>query len=368
MFDVWMLPADHGDCLWIEYGDDKKKYRVLIDGGTPHSFKTWSRRIKDFPGKTLRFELFVITHVDADHIGGALELLRNLGRLGKKIEFGDVWFNGWRHLQDIMGDMQGELVTNHLVRRRLGWNLAFERRAIVVPQGGELPAHVLPGGLRLTLLSPTHAQLDKLKLRWEKTITGAEKVLGRVKDKEKYFEPPSDLLGDEPPDVDDLADRRFNPDRTVANGSSIALLAEYQDGETEKRCLFAADAHVGVLVHSLKRLMQDRRRVRDGRLVVDALKMSHHGSRNNISKGLLDLLDCPRFLFSTNGQQFSHPSPEGVARVIKYGRVSGGPNPQLFFNYQSAFNKIWNNPVLFEKYEYEAKYPPVGEDGLLISL
>ena len=363
-----MLPADHGDCLLVEYGDQSKPNRVLIDGGTQHSFKAWSQLITKFPEEKIEFELFVITHVDADHIGGALELLRNFERLGKKIEFGDVWFNGWRHISDTLGDMQGELVTDHLVRRRLSWNRAFDERAIVLPASGELVTHPLPGGLRLTLLSPTRKQLDTLKVRWSETITAAKKVLGRVSDKEKYFEKPADLMGAGPPDIDDLLKKPFKADRTVANGSSIALLAEYTDGGTEKRCLLTGDAHVGVLVNSLQTLMKDPQRVRDGRLVVDALKLSHHGSQKNVSKGLLDLLDCSRYLVSTNGQQFDHPNPEAVARVITYGRTDAGRNPKLFFNYKSTVNEIWNERDLRELHQYEVEYPADGVEGLVVDL
>ena len=368
MFKIHMLPADHGDCLLVEYGDPSKPHRVLIDGGTQHSFKAWSQLISAFPEEKIEFELFVITHVDADHIGGALELLRNFERLGKKIEFGDIWFNGWRHISDTLGDMQGELVTDHLVRRNLPWNRAFSEKAIVVPPTGELPTHNLPGGLQLTLVSPTRKQLEALKVRWHKTITDAKKVLGQVADKEKYFETPTDLMGAEPPDVDELLKTRFRDDKTVANGSSIALLAEYVDGPIEKRCLLTGDAHVGVLLNSLKTLVNDQRRVKDGRLVVDALKVSHHGSKNNISKDLLDLLDCSKYLISTNGQQFEHPDPEAIARVVRFGRTQGGPNPRIFFNYKSRFNEIWNEDALIDLHEYEVEYPADGTEGLAIEL
>ena len=33
-FDIEMLPAGHGDCLWIEYGDESATHRWLIDCGT----------------------------------------------------------------------------------------------------------------------------------------------------------------------------------------------------------------------------------------------------------------------------------------------------------------------------------------------
>ena len=371
MFTIQMLPADHGDCLWIEYGTGERTHHVLIDGGTPHSFKFLAERIKSFPGDTLDFELFVITHVDADHIGGSLELMRKINRLGKKIVFGDVWFNGWKHLSDQLGDMQGELVTNHLERRKLPWNKAFEERAAVVPEEGKLPVHQLPGGLRLTLLSPTRSKLDLLRERWEETITEEGEILGQVKDKEKFFEPhaPPDTLGDEIPDVEGLAAWRFSGDKTPANGSSIAFLAEYRDGRKEKRCLFTGDAHVDVLVSSVKRLIaEDNGRVTNGRLRVDALKVSHHGSRKNISKELLDLLDCRKFLFSTSGQQFSHPDREGVARVIKFGRAETGNEPKLYFNYKSEFNKVWDDDGLRFNHGYETEYPPANEEGILVKL
>lgn len=370
MFSLHMLPAGHGDCICIEYGDEQSPRRVLIDGGAPYSFKAWSQRLAGLPGGELHFELFVITHVDADHIGGALELLRNLDGFHKKIVFGDVWFNAWKHLlPDALGDLQGELVTDHLTRRDLPWNKAFGDKAVVVSATGSLPAWTLPGGLRLTLLSPTREQLDRLRARWKETITRGEKILGHVKDKEKYFKSPADALGDDLPDVDGLAEKEFTPDRTVANGSSIALLAEYGEGDAERRCLLTGDAHVGVLSDSLRRLMaEDGRRTTDNRLVVDAMKLPHHGSKNNVSKELLDLLYCPRFLFSTNGQQFKHPSPEGVARVIKYGRAKGEAARKLFFNYKTPVNKVWAEPGLLYKYEYQVEYPREGEAGLQIDL
>jgi glyoxylase-like metal-dependent hydrolase (beta-lactamase superfamily II) len=37
----------------------------------------------------------VVSHIDADHIGGVIELLEDTA-LG--VSFGDIWFNGYRHL------------------------------------------------------------------------------------------------------------------------------------------------------------------------------------------------------------------------------------------------------------------------------
>jgi glyoxylase-like metal-dependent hydrolase (beta-lactamase superfamily II) len=87
MFNIEMLPADHGDCLWITYGQGTEQRRILIDAGTAHSFSNFKQRINNLGKADRHFELFVITHIDSDHIGGSLELLREMDNLG--ITFGD---------------------------------------------------------------------------------------------------------------------------------------------------------------------------------------------------------------------------------------------------------------------------------------
>src|ERR1700687_5538080 len=158
-----MLPAGYGDCLWIEYGEDQTRpHRVLIDGGTPASFGALSARLKRLPEKSRQFELFVITHIDSDHIGGALPLLDRRAELS--VQFDDVWFNGYIHIQpgfdDVLGPVQGEKLTKHIVDQKLAWNAAFKNRGVVVSDRGALPTKVLPGGLKLTLLSPTWQELE----------------------------------------------------------------------------------------------------------------------------------------------------------------------------------------------------------------
>ena len=74
-FRIDMLPARRGDCLWIEYGDPTQPHRLLIDGGTGGTRRTIAKRLRDLPPDQRRLDLLVITHVDADHIAGMLELL-----------------------------------------------------------------------------------------------------------------------------------------------------------------------------------------------------------------------------------------------------------------------------------------------------
>ena len=100
------------------------------------------------------------------------------------------------------------------------------------------------------------------------------------------------------------------------------------------------------------------------RLKVDAFKVAHHGSQNNLSSELLKRLDCRHYLLSSNGDHFCHPDRQAVARIIKY----GGKQPTVHFNYRSRYNDVWAGPDLQEKYSYVADFPAADATGLAVSL
>ena len=50
MLKLEVLPAGHGDCLWIEYGDSASPRYVLIDGGAKGTYKRALKpKLVDFP-------------------------------------------------------------------------------------------------------------------------------------------------------------------------------------------------------------------------------------------------------------------------------------------------------------------------------
>src|ERR1700752_4301776 len=105
MLVVEALPAEFGDCLWIEYGDAKSPTTLLIDGGlgaTAEKIRERIRRALEERGvNKLTLRLFVITHIDKDHINGALAFLQ---APGVPVEFDEIWFNGRPQLaQDKFG-------------------------------------------------------------------------------------------------------------------------------------------------------------------------------------------------------------------------------------------------------------------------
>ncbi|MBS0494239.1 MAG: hypothetical protein JSS31_09850 [Proteobacteria bacterium] len=360
---VEMLPALHGDCLLVEYGDARRTRRLLIDGGPIGAYGALDQRLGQLPAGNRRFELMVLSHVDTDHIDGLVRLFANPRPWPFVV--GDVWFNGWRHLEQahgLLGGRQGEYFSALLARRMDDgcWNGAFGGKAVVVEDAGPLPVRELAGGMRLTLLSPTPQKLDKMRDAWRKDIAGAfepgdlDAAWQQLATQKRYL-PGQGLLGSTP-ELDQLLQKQSKPDNAAANGSSIAFLAECGG----KSCLFLADAHPDVICASLQRLLAARGL---DRLAVDAVKLAHHGSKGNTTDALMALIDSPRFLFSSNGAQFGHPDREAVQRVIAR---SAHASPTLFFNYLSDRNREWQSAELQRKLGFSAVYPEQENQPLVV--
>ena len=361
MFTIEMLEANEGDALWIEYGDPAKPHRILIDCGYKSTYREVMKRFDADPA--LELELFVLTHIDGDHIAGSVPFIADARVTPANVK--EVWFNGRGHMDDGLGVEQALYFTHYLKDKGFKWNEAFGGRAVVIEDGAALPVKRLAGGMTLTLLSPTREKLRKLAVAWDDEL---EKLMRRkgVDSEEEVVEQNSrtlapDRLGSDPK-VAELVTRPFKSDTTEPNGSSIAFLAEYKDpfdGNRDKAVLFLGDAHSPVVEESLGKLLAERQL---GRLTVDALKLSHHGSKNNTSRELLDLLVCKHFLFSTNGSKHDHPDPECVARVV----VKKRPGVELHFNYMTKINEVWK--PLEADFKFTARYPADGQKGLDVSV
>ncbi|WP_313401238.1 hypothetical protein [Stenotrophomonas sp.] len=353
MFEIEMLPAREGDALWIRYGDADASYQILIDGGRAGTYQDIKDRLAKLPEDQRKFELFVITHVDRDHIEGALKLLEDPDL---DLTFKEVWFNGYQHLRsdglETFGAVQGERLTAALLRRKECWNTAFDGGAVKVGAKDELVTIEFAGGLELTVLSPDAEKLQKMIPLWEKECRAADLVpgiearraeIGRLESFGRL------------PNVEWLAARAFKPDKEAPNGSSIALLAEY----CGKRVLLGGDAHVDRLAASVAALAGD-----GGTLALDAFKLPHHGASGNVSQHLLELIDCRRYLISTNGNYFQHPRAEAIARILKF----GGPRKAIYFNYATDFTSVWSDAALQREYDYVAEYSEATDGTLVVIL
>ena len=358
MLELRLLPARQGDAIWIRWQDGARVRQMMVDMGTPGT----GRRLRDWlsppDGAERAFELLVVTHIDADHIGGVLSCLVDEPPLD--VAFADVWFNGLDHLDppalESFGGAQGKRLMDWLAGRR--WNHAFGGRRITSEDAGA-PVE-LPGGLVVTVLGPPAERLVALEPQWRRELaaalakreappprTGELEAFGRARPAR--------------PDLPDLAalDARARlasgGDGSKPNGSSIALLLEYGG----RRVLLGADAYAGDLLATLQRLGGG------APVRLDAFKLPHHGSRENVTPALIEAVDCTRFLFSTDGTQFFHPDAEAVACVLNHG-LPDRPEIELWFNQRSEFTGWWDDPAWQARFKYAPIYG--GEDGLALRL
>ncbi len=357
-----MLPARHGDCIWIEYGTTRKTYRILIDAGpTP----TWSDSLKERVGAKAEFELLVLTHIDADHIAGAIPFLKDVNANEVAVTFKDVWFNGWPQIKDavkpakpkkkkrkgLLSAREGEIFSTLLHDGDHPWNEQFGGGPIQVTASGPLPVKKLAGGMKLTILSPTPGQLARLRRKWSKELArhglrpGAHAQYRRFLARTPVTET----------DAAKLAATPFRTDGSIPNAASIAFLAEY-DG---KAVLFTGDGVPKVLNLTIERLLRDREL---DRLRLDALKVAHHGSRGNTNLEMLELLDCDRYLISCNGDIHKLPDNEAIGRIIH----AGGTEPELVFNYDCARTEAWGlDDVRKKNPPYAVSFPDTNGHAVL---
>ena len=399
MLTLEMLPAGCGDCLWLEVGEPGNTRIVLIDGGVKATAGFLVERIRAAlaarRAARLKIDLLIITHYDNDHIEGILELLEKYQDL---VSFGDIWFNGDYQLMklpapdglgggrsdneleessglpadmlgagdlgwspaDLLGAVQADRLSELLRARGLPWNQAFNGEAAMITPAGTLPEPQWPGmpaGLKLTLLGPPIKRLRKLSQEWQKlagTFDPAEITLPVTT--------PADMLGgsDNWPPIF-LEDEKEPRDPSVPNGSSIALLLEYQG----KALLLTGDAHADDLEAALQRLLKQRQQPR---LPLDAFKLPHHGSSNNLSRALIEGVDCAHFLISTDGSRFMHPDQQTLLRLLRFSKS----RPHLGFNYDKATTGIWRDKkkdvVSGHFQDYDTAYPKTPGSSYVIKL
>jgi hypothetical protein len=359
VFTVEMLPAKDGDCLWIEYGKKEKPHRIIIDGGPIGAHGALRARIESLPIEERTFELLIVTHIDSDHIAGILKLLQEPP---EGLVIRETWFNAYRHLvSGYLGAKEGEYLAVYLEKKEEQqpgfWNAAFKGGAVVVPDEGPLPTHTLNGHLNLTVLGPDARALRKLKKDWDEVIEeymtpGSVEEAEELLKKDKRYRP--GFLG--AIDIHSLANADFEEDTSAANGSCIVIVAEYQG----KRCLFAADAFPSKVAAGLKRFAGT-----DSPVLLDAVKVPHHGSQKNNSNELYSTIDSSVFLVSTDGSKHEHPNLEAIARILDNKKRRP---VQLIFNYRSDFNSFWDRDDLRKDHGYTTVYSTsAGGIGFTIS-
>jgi beta-lactamase superfamily II metal-dependent hydrolase len=356
IFRLAMYPASEGDALMLTWGDAAKPCHALVDLGRTKNYQALKPRLKEIG----ELDLFAVTHIDADHIQGAVSLLKeNVLPIKAK----QIWFNAFAQLDAanerlppgnrvVLGAAQAEKVTAGIIASKWPWNACFASGIVSIDSPEAAEPIAFDCGLQLTLLSPSDRKLAELIPVWDKELENAGLRTTDPNQVQEALAAGSRVrLG--AIDVNSLAKVKFNEDSTKPNGTSIVFIAEYRG----KRVLMAADSHPGIVEKSLRALGASE----TSRYRLDCLKVSHHGSKANTSPEILEIIDCTRFAISTDGSRHGHPDAETIARILK---ADPGRKKTLIFNFRQDSTDQWDDAGLMERWHYECIFPEDGKEGI----
>lgn len=270
MLEVYAYNAGKGDCLRIRFGEG---HNVIIDSGVMRFGVHLKEICEDIQSSGETLDLLILTHVDDDHIGGILSLLR----LGWKCPFAEVRMN---HSSSAAVNANPYLSTrqNDEVYRRL----AFQNARILPMLAGD---QFCLGKAKITAISPKAILADNTRVNMP---------LAYRKDYGKS--------------LSELASSSIcRSDRSINNKNSIVFIFEYEG----RRLLFTGDAWAEDIIRGLG----------DGMQYFDLVKLPHHGAAGNISPGFKNHINCSNFLICTDGVM--HPDKQTIAKLaFWYGRVN----------------------------------------------
>jgi len=372
-----IFPALNGDAMILTLNE----VTILIDSGYVDTYHNYIKpALLELQRKNLPLSLFITTHIDSDHISGGIAFLTENIK-DQVIPIQNIWHNSYRHLtqfeplqkEEINGNSldslsnksilkesekeknisaeQGSSLAILIQKGSYPWNQHFAGKAVCIENGMNIQ---LTSSILIKVLSPDSWKLSKLYGFWKKElykrsykvdndqkpfddafefIIGSEREIKRVINKE---------ISASTVDLESLAKTVTPEDERISNGSSIAFSIEWEN----KRTLFLGDAHPSLIVKSLKSTFKGE----SFPLKFNLIKVSHHGSIQNTSPELLELIDSENFMISTNGKVFNHPDIETIARIVT--RKSNFKRT-LYFNYPTTVSTVLNEEGLKKKYNYE---------------
>lgn len=327
---IKVFPAANGDCFLIKIKDDIGIKHILIDGGKGELCHSKLKDEFEQLEKNMQcIDLLVVTHIDDDHIGGILKLFQDK-EINNSI-INKVWFNSGTLISSKLG---GEESTNREFsivpepqskKMSVRQGLTFEG---LLEKTNKWDKNLIYSGqeynldnVKLKILSPDHETLNELNRKWDSEI---EKMKKKNKKKRKMAS-----STDYHKTIDELCLEKFEEDTSLFNKSSIAFILEYQN----YKLLMLGDSHPSIIVSGLKNLGYSE----ENKLKVNIMKISHHASKKNTCNELLKLIDCEKFIISSDGSKHGLPNKQSLARIVR----SMNKPVTFYFNY-SSMNRIFS--------------------------
>lgn len=360
--EIKSFPASKGESFLIKLKGEKNT-NILIDCGYVSTAKLIIEEIKKIISRDEKLDLIVLTHIDNDHINGARDVLKFI--VDNKVNIGEVWYNdyikivGNKYLEDNLpqeieryidrlseieyknepginkkdqvgfGDAASiiEYLTDDYLYGK--WNKSFDNSIFI--ENNEIKKCKINDEVNIDILGPNKEALDGVLCEWEeyfiKYANGKIKVKNKkiAKAFEKYFislrEVPKRIHKNKcsNDDIDNILEYS-EYDTDFVNRSSISIVIEFNN----QKLLFLGDSSPIDIEKTLEKYINENSNE------FEIVKVPHHGSRNNMSKTIIEKIDCEKFLISTNGAKYKHPDAETIAKIL----YCGDKKKTIYFNYK----------------------------------
>lgn len=325
--NVRFYKAECGDASRIKFlGNDNKYHNVFIDSGFERTFRfILGKEFQQIEKDKEAIDLWVLTHIHDDHIGGVIKYL-DLIRTGEFKDIVNQWFyniprfykinyrNSSLKVSNASSISQGDIVYEYL---------KINEKVSEIDITSELDTVDL-FGMKLIVLTPSVEKLNKLREKYP---------FGSINELEKseltsISEAKAPKLNDYKVKLIEFDIENFIEDKSIENGSSISMITEYKD----KKILWLADSHPSDIIISLQKLGYSK----ENQFECDWVKVSHHGSTGNNSNELYDLIKCNNYLFSVNGEnKHNLPFKECIARILRNKNRNMDSTYNLYFTYDN---------------------------------
>lgn len=352
-----------GDCLFLILKDDQigDSFHIMVD------CNVLTPEIKHFIYSELgsKIDTLIITHIDADHTNGIVKLLRDIE--SERLQINQILFNGFQPQTDNPQPLDDEIrkkldaamkflppivdENNHKtngvdaaclvteINKKQQWKDVWRKTPILA---GETIALSEAKWGRLRFLSPTQNAIDKLlhevKLEYARKL-GVAPPKQDFENQDKYFELMFRLsnLRKRPAIIKKTRGLVITKDVmikyaeidadenavTPANKASLAFYWESTD--SSKRVLMMGDAISSQILSQLNEIYE-------GTMQFEAVKISHHGSKNNTSMSLLNKISSEHY-FITGGKSSEGPHIETIARIAILNTNQERSNCNLHYNH-----------------------------------
>ncbi|MBI9032256.1 hypothetical protein JEZ13_09695 [bacterium] len=337
--EIKVLKAKHGDCIIIKWhtpdGDERF---ILIDSGV----NATSFLLKKEFEAIHQLEAFILTHIDDDHIGGFLKLCS----MGQSIPTNILkYFINTPELINIIENNTKKSISqaNNLIGF-LKKNNQFHKCSSLSFENNSALRTLVKDGLEIKVLSPNKIQLDKLKEEFHKYETVQNDSTKKSID-----------IGQDLVDLKTLETYNDSINNDILNDSSIVLLLEDNDNSI----LLLADSNPTIIEQNLRKIGYNELNP----LIIDYVKLSHHGSKYSISKAFLSIIKSNNYIVSTNGGYGSskHPDRETIAKIVCNPNRDMIDKIVFWFNYKKEEIEMSKNTIIVTsdeelEYNFECRY------------